>query len=234
MISPVPPPDTAGIRLSAAFALCSLLVLSVLGLLMQLEGGVETAMLVALRRGVDHPGAGWRVLHEVMDTATALGSFPALVIVLAGLVGYFRCIGRGGVAVRLLVLSAVGMAIGEAVKLGVGRARPQVVPHWQAVGSFSFPSGHTTDGTVVYLLLALVAASAAPTASSRRFVLYFALALVMLIGCSRMYLGVHWPTDVLGGWTLGACWAWLVATKSWLVAPVSSGSTAEIAGERLR
>jgi undecaprenyl-diphosphatase len=94
------------------------------------------------------------------------------------------------------------------------RARPDLVPHLVDAGGYSFPSGHATSSAVVYLTLASLAGQVTPNRAARRYLLVVAVLLVGAIGCSRVYLGVHWPSDVLAGWSFGTLWAlgWWTAT----------------------
>lgn len=107
----------------------------------------------------------------------------------------------------MAVASSAGIAVAKGAKLLIGRSRPEVVTHWAAVSSSSFPSGHSADGALVWLLLAGVAADRVPHPLGRRSLLAGATALAASIGMSRLYLGVHWPTSVLGGWAFGGAWA---------------------------
>jgi undecaprenyl-diphosphatase len=209
-------------RTVAAFAILTLAAL-VLLLLTERHDGVnrttDAMALVALRHATDHPGGPWTALRETMLTATALGAFPTLAIVLAGAVGLLASLGRGAAAARFAGAALAGMACANLLKHAVSRPRPEVVAHWADVTSSSFPSGHSADGAVTYLLLACLAAGFVETPAARRFVAAFALLLVLLIGASRLYLGVHWPTDVLGGWCFGGAWTVIAApfvrTGSW-------------------
>ncbi|UYG01694.1 phosphatase PAP2 family protein [Halomonas sp. GD1P12] len=79
------------------------------------------------------------------------------------------------------------------MKLGFGRPRPDLVPHEAMVYTANFPSGHSMMSGVTYLTLAAL--------------LILAILLALLVGASRVYLGVHWPTNILAGWTAGANWA---------------------------
>jgi undecaprenyl-diphosphatase len=111
-----------------------------------------------------------------------------------------------------------GIALTVTIKLWVGRPRPQWVAPLDQVGLQSFPSGHALNGMLAYLAVALVLA---PLLHQRveRWALYFAAAsLSLAIGVSRIALGVHYPTDVIAGWVIGAAWLWLwffVARHSW-------------------
>jgi undecaprenyl-diphosphatase len=122
-------------------------------------------------------------------------------------------------ATLMLVATIGGTLISEGLKVGFSRPRPDLVAHVVEVHSMSFPSGHAMLSAVTYLTVgALLARSQARTAE-RGYILGAAIVLTLLIGASRVYLGVHWPTDVLAGWCLGAAWAllcWIVAT--WLTA----------------
>ena len=87
------------------------------------------------------------------------------------------------------------------------RPRPDLVPHGTYVYSASFPSGHSTLSAATYLTLAVLIASLEPNRGTKAMVFVLAAAMVLAIGFSRVYLGVHWPSDVLAGWSLGAAWA---------------------------
>lgn len=102
-----------------------------------------------------------------------------------------------------------GFAVQEWLKLGIGRARPAIVERFEHVATRSFPSGHATMSAVVYLAVAIAASKAMPTRAGRVAVLAGGGLLAVLVGCSRVVLGVHYPTDVLGGWLLGLGWVML-------------------------
>jgi undecaprenyl-diphosphatase len=110
----------------------------------------------------------------------------------------------------LLTISVVGgLLLSNLLKWSYARPRPDLVPAIVQVYSASFPSGHATMSAVTYLALGVLLAEVHP---ARRFKLYFislALVITVAVGLSRIYLGVHYPTDVLAGWCIGAAWALL-------------------------
>ncbi len=108
--------------------------------------------------------------------------------------------------IALLVIVLVGRALGEAQKYWIARVRPDLEPHLVVVRTSSFPSGHATSSMIFYLTLALVA-----TRGSRlkRPAALGAIGLSLFIGASRVMLGVHWPSDVIGGWAFGLLWVLL-------------------------
>ena len=105
-----------------------------------------------------------------------------------------------------MAIVGIGRALSEAQKYWVGRVRPDLEPHLVVVKTSSFPSGHATSSMIFYLTLALVL-----TAGTRwhRLAVAGALLLSLLIGASRVMLGVHWPSDVIGGWSFGLLWVLL-------------------------
>jgi undecaprenyl-diphosphatase len=96
------------------------------------------------------------------------------------------------------------------------RPRPDLVPHGSYVYSASFPSGHSALSAATFLTLAVLIASLEPNRGTKAMVFALAVALIIAVGFSRIYLGVHWPSDVLAGWCLGAAWAlgaWIVLRR---------------------
>ena len=151
--------------------------------------------------------AGHRpVLLAIAHVLTALGE--PTVLIAAGFIAalWLWWAGRGRMAVALLLVILIGRGLGEAQKYWIARVRPDLEPHLVVVKTSSFPSGHATSSMIFYLSLAL-----ALTAHSRwRFpAAAGAILLSLLIGTSRVMLGVHWPSDVIGGWAFGLLWVLL-------------------------
>jgi undecaprenyl-diphosphatase len=100
------------------------------------------------------------------------------------------------------------------LKLGFDRPRPDLVPHGQVVYTSSFPSGHSMMSAVGFLTLGAILAGTLASRAMRAYVICLAALMTAAVGVSRVYLGVHWPTDVLAGWAAGTAWAvacWTVA-----------------------
>jgi undecaprenyl-diphosphatase len=168
----------------------------------------DRQILTALRATADpsHPvGPDW--LLKSMRDLTALGGVSVLTLVTVVVTGYLAASRRIGLAL-FVALSTIGGAIGGTIlKELFLRPRPLVVPHLVDVDSLSFPSGHALNSAVIYLTLGALLARAEARPSVRIYVIGVAIFLTMLIGISRVYLGVHYPSDVLAGWCAGAAWA---------------------------
>jgi undecaprenyl-diphosphatase len=156
-------------------------------------------------------------LKEAARDITALGSTIVLgFMVLAG-VGYLVMARKRAAA--LLVLGAVvgGQLLSTTLKNLFERTRPDLVADAPTVFTASFPSGHAMLSAVTYLTLGVLLARVEARRFVRTYILGLAVFLTVVIGISRVYLGVHWPTDVLAGWCVGTAWAtfcWALAV--WL------------------
>ncbi len=182
-----------------------------------LEGdtrGLDERILLALRVPGDLStpvGPHW--LQEPMRDLTAIGGTTVLTLMTLAVILFLFMVRKRHTALMVLVSVAGGAALSSALKWGFSRPRPELVPHGMEVFSQSFPSGHSMMSAVVYLTLGALLARTQAGWRVKSFLFGLAITLTLLVGISRLYLGVHWPTDVLGGWALGAGWAalcWLV------------------------
>ena len=103
----------------------------------------------------------------------------------------------------VVVASAGAMVLSAGSKHLIGRDRPDVVPHWREVTTPSFPSGHATLAAAAYLTIGAILAQVVTGRWTRAYCLLLPACVVFIVGLSRLYFGVHYPTDVLGGWALG-------------------------------
>jgi undecaprenyl-diphosphatase len=148
--------------------------------------------------------------NGVMMEITDLGGHVALVLIVLFTFGLLLALGRRRTAAFVTGAAAGGSLLVEGIKLFAGRARPQLdipTPLGHMPTTTSFPSGHSALSAVVYLTLALLVAGRIQGRRARIYLIGSSLLLTCAVGISRMYLGVHYPSDVLAGWTIGLIWA---------------------------
>lgn len=169
---------------------------------------IDKRILLALRNPADPSSPiGSRSLQEAMRDVTALGGVTVMVLVtLVSVLAFLMHRRRWHAAILAGTVLAADIS-SSALKSVYGRPRPDLVPHGSYVYSASFPSGHSTLSAATFLTLAMLIASLEPNRGTKIMVFVLAMVLVLAIGFSRVYLGVHWPSDVLAGWCLGAAWA---------------------------
>ena len=221
-----------GRRGALASILSVTFLLFVFGFIAQQVSGGETSafdrqVILALRDPANPaipPGPAW--LQEAARDVTSLGSIVVLVIITVAAAVYLF-LARQHLAARLMLIAVFGgIALIELLKAAFARPRPDFVFQAARVFTASFPSGHASLSAITYLTIGVLLARAQ---SSLRISLYFvvlAAFLTVLIGMSRVYLGVHYPTDVLGGWCIGTAWAlgcWTIAAR------LQSGRVIELA-----
>jgi undecaprenyl-diphosphatase len=155
-------------------------------------------------------------LEDAARDVTALGGITALTLLTLFTGGYLLLNGRKHMGLFVWGAVVSGTLVDMLLKWLYQRPRPDLVPHGSYVSTTSFPSGHSMLSAVTYLTLGALLARSHRRKRLKAYFLLIAALLTILIGLSRVALGVHWPTDVLAGWTAGATWAivcWLIARK---------------------
>lgn len=175
----------------------------------------DETILLAMRNPADLSdpvGPGW--VEEIGRDFTALGGIAVLTMVTLMIVGFLLLNGKKRLATVVIIATLGALAVSSILKNSYDRPRPQLVPHESIVYTASFPSGHSMLAASTYLTLAALLARVQRRRIMKAYILMGAALLTLMVGISRVYLGVHWPTDVLAGWTAGAGWAlvcWLLA-----------------------
>lgn len=175
---------------------------------------LDKKIMLALRNPADITdplGGPW--LEEIMRDLTGLGGVFVLCFVTIAILIYLLVTKRRSHALYLGLSIGTGLAFSSVLKYGFDRPRPDLVPHGSFVYTSSFPSGHSLMSALVYLTLGALLAEFQPNRALKIYILAICVTVTLMVGCSRVYLGVHWPTDVLAGWLAGASWAML----TWLV-----------------
>jgi len=171
-----------------------------LAMLLGGTGSLDRTLYEALYAG-NRPG-----LLTAARVFTALGEPTVLVTAGFLVAGWIWGRRHPHLALAILLIVLVGRGWGEVQKYWIARPRPDLEPHLVIVKTSSFPSGHATSSMIFYLTVALTL-----TAGARwhRPAAALAIVLSLLIGTSRVMLGVHWPSDVIGGWAFGMLWVLL-------------------------
>jgi undecaprenyl-diphosphatase len=174
----------------------------------------EERIMASLRTGEPVRAAGPAWLTHVARDMTALGSITVLTTLTLLVIGFLALTRRFGAAIFLACAAGGGQALNASLKAFYGRERPDPAYRWLEIDSPSFPSGHATASAVIYLVLAVLLARLVEKSSERMYIIGSALLLSFMVGLTRIYLGVHYPTDVIAGWAVGIAWAqlcWFVA-----------------------
>ncbi len=150
----------------------------------------------------DPLGPPW--LEEMMRDITGLGGIIILGLITFAASIYMVVQSKNGQAIYLLSTVMTGMVASNLLKIGFDVPRPDLVPHGSITYLPGFPSGHSLMAAIVYLSLGAILAEAEPNRRLKLFLLGLAVTITILVGISRVYLGVHWPSDVLAGWLIGA------------------------------
>lgn len=185
-----------------------------------MEGGTQgfdERVLESVRRGPDLKdmvGPPW--LEKSVLEITNLGGITTVTLVVSVVAIFLLLAGHWVRAAVVLLAAGGGAMLTTGLKQLFAITRPSVVPHLTTETTFSFPSGHSTMAATVYLTLGLLLAQMSGHRWFKAYFMCVAVAVVLMVGVSRVMVGVHNPTDVIGGWAVGGAWAilvWLGATR---------------------
>lgn len=171
----------------------------------------DRTILIRVRAATEGHDAFRETLRRLMLDVTTLGNNGLLTLIALLAVGFLIVAGKKRLGGLLALGITAGAAASGLLKLAYARPRPDVVAHLVDVNTASFPSGHAMNSAVVYLTMAVLLARGQKQRGARLYIIGVGVMLTLMIGLSRIYLGVHWPTDVLVGWIFGASWAALLA-----------------------
>ncbi len=213
------PPSPARVRALLRPLLAGLATVVLLVAFAALAGRVLAGDTHAIDLALVEAAHALRAAHppfaRAMIDASALGSTTVLTLVVVLAVGHLVLSGHPRLAAVVAASALAGSTLVTVLKSTIGRVRPDSHLAEAVVDGLSFPSGHATMSAAIYLTLGTLLASTRARRRERAWVLGGAAAIAVLVGASRVALGVHWPTDVLGGWAFGAAWAiaWLLVAR---------------------
>lgn len=198
-------------RILAAFLVLAILLFLFIRLAWEMTEGetlsIDKALMLALRTSNPSVPIGPPWFEFAMLQLTSLGGGAVLWLVTLIAAGYLLAARRVRTTAFLIASVAFGMILSGILKDLFHRPRPELVAHLVQVQTTSFPSGHAMNSAIVYLTLGGLLARTEKRRAVRVYLLAVAIALTMIVGFSRVYLGVHWPSDVAAGWCVGAAWA---------------------------
>ena len=175
---------------------------------------LDEQILLSMRNPADlSDPVGPKWVEELGRDVTALGGTGLLTMLSVSVVGYLLLEHKVRIAVFVVVAVGGGILISSLLKTEFDRPRPDLVPHESYVYTKSFPSGHSMLSAVTYLTLAALLAHIQERRRIKYYLMGVAVLATVAVGVSRVYMGVHWSSDVLAGWAAGAAWAlicWLV------------------------
>lgn len=202
---------------------------------------VMVAVLIATFAGIaedllEHPGHAWdlsvlnalreagqpqnpigpRWVEIAMADLTALGGVAVLAAISLIVSGFLLLQRRPLAVMTLLTALGGGLAMSQTMKLMFGRERPPMAYRAAEAANASFPSGHAMLSAVAYLTIGAILAKSMQRTREKLYVMGVAVILTLVVGLSRIYLGVHWATDVFGGWSIGAAWATTCWAAAWV------------------
>ena len=170
--------------------------------------GLDERILMFFRRSGDlHETIGpWWLKAAALDI-TALGGTAVLVVVILITLGFLWIAKKKRIMLLFAAATFGGQVFNSVLKQLFMRPRPTVVPHLTEVQSSSFPSGHSMMSAIVYLTLGVLLSRLVTAPLTRFYIIAVSILLTAMVGFTRVFLGVHYPTDVVGGWTVGLAWA---------------------------
>ena len=185
--------------------------------------GFDQSVLLWFRNKADLSdpiGPQW--LEVVMRDITALGGLLILGLLTIAACGYLWLTQRHKLALFVAVSIPAGSLLNTLLKEYFTRPRPDIVPHGTGAALSSFPSGHAMMSAIVFLTLGALLSLSTENTRIKIYILFWSVFLTVIVGISRVYLGVHWPTDIIAGWIAGGTWAvlcllvghWLLRTQS--------------------
>lgn len=179
---------------------------------------LDQAIMALFRGGAENSAgpAGPLWVQEMARDLTSLGSVTVLGLLSFVVVAYLFLTRSRGAGFLVLVAVLGGLALNSFLKIQFARPRPDVFVPAAKVFTASFPSGHAAFSAITYMTLAALLARVTTSRRLRYYFVTVAVTLTFMIGVSRVYLGVHYPTDVLAGWCIGSAWAllcWAVMTR---------------------
>lgn len=184
--------------------------------------GFDQSVLLWFRNKADLSdpiGPQW--LEVVVRDITALGGLVILGLLTIAACGYLWLTQRHKLALFVAVSIPAGALLNTLLKEYFTRPRPDIVPHGTEAALSSFPSGHAMMSAVVFLTLGALLSLSTENTRIKIYILFWSVFLTVIVGISRVYLGVHWPTDIIAGWIAGGTWAvlcllvghWLLRTQ---------------------
>lgn len=180
------------------------------------DHGWDMSVLLALREaGQPHNPIGPRWVEIALTDLTALGGVAVLAAIGLIVSGFLLLQRRPLAVMTLLTALGGGLAMSQTMKLVFGRERPPLAYRAAEAVNASFPSGHAMLSAVAYLTIGAILAKSMQRTREKLYVMGVALILTFVVGISRIYLGVHWATDVFGGWSIGAAWATTCWAAAW-------------------
>lgn len=176
---------------------------------------LDRALLLSMRTAADlSDPLGPRWVEEIGRDFTALGGNAVLILLTIAVIGYLLLDRKPRVVLVVLIATLGALTVNNLLKRTIDRDRPDLVPHGSVIYTASFPSGHSMLAASTYLTLGALLAQLQRRRVIKAYILMVCITITLLVGVSRVYLGVHWPIDVLAGWAAGAGWAlgcWLLA-----------------------